>query len=165
MPYGFNNDKSKYDLENLISQYINTARSTFVDSIYPVGSIYMSVNNISPSNLFGGTWTQIKDTFLLAAGNNYAAGSTGGEATHTLTVGEIPSHNHNLSDDTTAHAWGWGGSGKTVYAPTPATSGNGSNNYINTKQSIWNKTANNGSGKAHNNMPPYLTVYMWKRTG
>jgi hypothetical protein len=62
--------------------------------IYPVGSIYMSVNNVSPETFMGGTWEQIKDTFLLSAGDTYTAGATGGEATHTLTVEEIPSHTH-----------------------------------------------------------------------
>lgn len=63
-------------------------------NLYPVGSIYMSVNSTNPSNYFGGTWEQIKDRFLLACGSTYSNGSTGGETTHTLTVNEIPSHNH-----------------------------------------------------------------------
>ena len=65
-----------------------------LDNVYPVGSIYMSVNNTNPSTLFGGTWQQIQDRFLLAAGATYAAGATGGEATHTLTTDEMPAHSH-----------------------------------------------------------------------
>ena len=72
------------------------------ETIYPVGSIYMSVNNIDPSVVFGGTWQQIKDKFLLASGDTYENGATGGEATHTLTVSEIPSHNHGYDKATTA---------------------------------------------------------------
>lgn len=77
------------------------------DKIYPVGSIYMSVNSTSPASLFGGTWTQLKDRFLVGAGNSYAVNSTGGSTSqsytpkgsvggHTLTVSEMPRHGHNV---------------------------------------------------------------------
>ena len=69
-------------------------------SIYPIGSIYMSVNNVNPSTIFGGTWEQIKDKFLLACGDTYNNGATGGEATHTLNVNEIPTHNHTYTEAT-----------------------------------------------------------------
>ena len=65
-----------------------------LDKQYPVGSIYLSVNNTNPSELFGGTWERIKDKFLLASGDTYSNGSTGGSATHTLTTNEMPSHKH-----------------------------------------------------------------------
>ena len=66
-----------------------------LQKVYPVGSIYLSMNSANPSDIFGfGTWEQIKDTFLLAAGDTYSAGSIGGESTHTLTIQEIPSHTH-----------------------------------------------------------------------
>lgn len=61
---------------------------------YPIGSLYWSSKSTSPASLFGGTWTQVKDKFALAAGNTYAVGSTSGEATHLLTLAELPSHNH-----------------------------------------------------------------------
>ena len=70
--------------------------------IYPIGSIYMSVNNVNPSTVFGGTWEQIKDKFLLACGDTYNNGATGGEATHTLTSNEMPSHNHSYDKATGA---------------------------------------------------------------
>ena len=66
-------------------------------SIYPVGSIYMSINNVNPSTVFGGTWEQIKDKFLLASGDTYNNGATGGSATHTLAVNQLPSHNHSYT--------------------------------------------------------------------
>ena len=69
--------------------------SILLDKLYPVGCIYQSAKATSPAELFGGTWEQIKDRFILAAGDTYAAGSTGGEATHTLTVNEMPRHNHD----------------------------------------------------------------------
>ena len=120
-----------------------------IDTIYPVGSIYMSTNNVSPQSFFGGTWERIQDRFLLAAGSTYTAGSTGGSATHTLTINEMPSHGHvvgtesgSVTKDTSYIAGATGGAGAR---------GTGT-------------TDNAGGGTAHNNMPPYLTVYMWKRT-
>ena len=59
---------------------------------YPVGAIYISTISTSPASLFGGTWEQLKDRFLLGAGDTYAAGATGGEAAHALTVNEMPPH-------------------------------------------------------------------------
>lgn len=117
-------------------------------TIYPIGSIYMCVNDINPSEVFGGTWVQIKDRFLLAAGDTYSNGATGGEATHTLTVDEIPSHNHMYNTyDTTIYSFG--GSEISVYMNTRGTSAG---------------TEMRGGGQAHNNMPPYLAVKVWKRT-
>ena len=65
--------------------------------VYPVGSIYWSSNNTNPATLFGGTWTQIKDKFILAAGDYYSNGATGGAATVTLTVSNMPSHTHSFT--------------------------------------------------------------------
>lgn len=123
----------------------------FVDMIYPVGSIYMSANATSPETLFGGTWESIGGRFLLGADATYAAGSMGGEANHTLTVNEMPNH---------AHASGRGylnvasGTDKQALA----------NQYLGGDDYSGNRTSYIGGGAAHNNMPPYLAVYMWKRT-
>ena len=76
--------------------------SEMLNLIYPVGSIYMSTNSTNPNVLFGGVWTQIEDTFLLCAGNTYTAGTTGGTATTTLAVTNLPSHTHSVG----AHAHG-----------------------------------------------------------
>ena len=65
-----------------------------LDAVWPVGSIYLSASEISPETLFGGTWQRVKDRFLLAAGDVYAPGETGGEAQHTLTKAEMPAHTH-----------------------------------------------------------------------
>ena len=137
------------DNRELIEQ-ITTAKvsvSDLVNLVYPVGSIYMSANNISPSTFLGGTWEQIKDTFLLAAGSSYVSGSTGGEATHTLTVDEMPSHNH--ASKGWADVTDYSGSYRTLGAQGKST------DYT---------THYTGGSKPHNNMPPYLVVYMWKRT-
>lgn len=119
---------------------------------YPVGSIYMSVLQTDPATLFGfGTWERIQDRFLLAAGSQYSAGETGGEAEHSLTIEEMPSHNH-----------------KNTYPATSTTVGAGeATGYMwNTAGDDWGiqSDTETGGGKAHNNMPPYLAVYMWKRT-
>ncbi|MBO5103342.1 MAG: hypothetical protein J6C13_04565 [Clostridia bacterium] len=63
-------------------------------TVYPIGSIYMSVNSADPANLFGGTWVKIQDKFLLGAGTQFGLGVTGGEVSHTLTISEMPSHTH-----------------------------------------------------------------------
>ena len=67
--------------------------------VYPVGSIYWSSKNTNPGTLFGGTWTQIKDKFILTAGDYYSNGATGGAATVTLTVSNMPSHSHSFTPD------------------------------------------------------------------
>lgn len=70
--------------------------SIAVDLIYPVGSIYISVNPTNPQVLFGGNWIQIdQGRFLIASGDNYPVKSTGGEATHTLSIDELPAHDHS----------------------------------------------------------------------
>lgn len=116
---------------------------------YPVGSIYMSVNSTSPSTLFGGTWERIQDRFLLCAGSTYAAGGTGGEASHTLTVNEMPEHVHSVSAKET---------GNNTKARIQCTTNRASS------YGITQDTGPAGQGQAHNNMPPYLAVYVWKRT-
>lgn len=134
-----------------------------VDLIYPVGSIYISTNNLSPQGFFGGTWERIKDVFLLAAGNTYTAGGTGGAATHTLTTNEMPVHYHDgISVDEYYNTH------RMVY-DNQAAVGDGNSAYwsINAGTATNARTARTvdaGGGQAHNNMPPYLAVYMWKRT-
>ncbi len=127
---------------------------------FPINSIYMSVDSTSPASLFGGTWERIKDKFLLSAGDTYSAGSIGGESTHTLTSDEMPSHTHTLQSvtDTGFYRWGTNAGGAATYVgPVGGTSVYNAGYGI-----MWN--GNTGGGGAHNNMPPYLTVYVWKRT-
>ena len=68
-----------------------------LQKIYPVGSIYMSVNPVSPSVFPGRTWVQIRDRFLPGAGNTYANGATGGEASHVSTAADMPGHQHRYT--------------------------------------------------------------------
>ena len=122
---------------------------TVFDMVYPVGSVYVSVNSTSPATLFGGTWVQIKDKFLLSAGDTYKAGATGGEATHVLTVDEMPRHNHSIDN--------MNASGSTTpYMTVQAQEKKGYGGNV--------QTFFTGGGQAHNNMPPYIVVYIWQRT-
>ena len=122
---------------------------------YPVGSIYLAVNNTSPASLFGGTWTQLKDRFLLGAGSTYTNGNTGGASTVTLTVDQMPSHGHTIYDGSDERSVGPYGGGD---------SGSHGISYTHTARSNTLMASTAGGGKSHNNMPPYLVVYMWKRT-
>lgn len=125
-------------------------KSQLLNSIYPIGSIYMSVNSTNPENFIGGTWERIQDKFLLASGSLYSAGSTGGEATHKLTIDEMPKHRHEMiMRNTGSNAYNqpyppYTASGDTTTTPAGM-------DYA-------------GGDQPHNNMPPYLAVYVWKRT-
>ena len=124
-----------------------------LQSVYPVGAIYISTADTNPSTLFGfGTWAQIKDVFLLAAGDTYAGGSAGGEATHTLINSEIPSHNHAIWYPNESA----GNDSAQIGYPSVASKS--------TYYAVGSNTGDVGGGQAHNNMPPYLAVYMWRRT-
>lgn len=115
------------------------------NELYPVGSIYISMNSTDPSNYFGGVWQRIKKAFLFAADDvTYVAGGTGGEESHALTQEEIPTHAHGLTQGYVQE----GGTGG--YARSNYTGSSGVTEYV-------------GGGKAHNNMPPYLVVYIWQR--
>ena len=131
--------------------------------IYPVGSVYISVNSTSPATLFGGTWEQLHGRFLLASGspnantdNRFGAitggwsaslGSTGGQDYHTLTVEEMPSHTHESQ-------YVKGEMGYAAAGMMGSTEANWwSVDYIRAT----------GGGQKHNNMPPYLAVNIWKR--
>lgn len=152
-------------------------------SIYPIGSIYMSVNNVDPSTVFGGTWQQIKDRFLLACGDTYSNGSTGGAANHTpsgtvgnhaLTVNEMPSHTHTITG--TTKPLPSGDYIATSWQDFGVTEGSASNTRIDGGASALDLEAtasNTGGGQGHNHsfsgisadtMPPYLAVNVWVRT-
>ena len=126
---------------------------------YPVGSIYISVNDTNPGTLFGGTWEQINDRFLLACGSTYEAGSTGGEATVSLQVNNLPPHDHTERLPESFRISANAGSGGYVSDAT-----NPKTPYAGGTYSSSVKTGTTGGGQAHNNMPPYLAVYVWKRT-
>lgn len=151
------NVKSITTIEPIIQSTINM--------LYPIGSIYMNVNDCNPSEILGGTWEQIQDKFLLACGSTYANGSIGGNATHnhttgshTLTIDEIPSHGHLL--------WyhshnGSGDSGSGIPFTGDGTYvGRDDRGVIPTGGS---QPHNHGNTSTASTMPPYLAVYVWKR--
>jgi len=208
-----NNKANQSDLETVSTVASNAAT---LNSVYPVGSIYVSTNSTSPATLFGGTWERIQDTFLLAAGSTYAAGNTGGSATNshthsvtasgsvgstTLTTAQIPSHYHSVNQISNAYTTTggrssmrigtWDGNnssymtldtsvmysnsynGSQVYYTDPghdhtvivpahntnSTGSTGSHNHTFTGTAV-----TSGGASDTNNMPPYLSVYVWKRT-
>lgn len=137
--------------------FFQTLGSNYIlDNVYPVGSIYMSVNSTNPTNLFGGTWEQIQGKFLFGMDSSYPAGSTGGEITHKLTYNEMPEHTHPM------YVANYGGDGTW----TPDEGSYLVDSVTGNKTTWWARLAMGyaGGGAAHNNMPPYLAVYIWKRT-
>lgn len=152
--------------------------------IYPVGSIYMSTVSTNPATLFGfGTWEAMPAGRVLLAqgksswGTTYNAGSTGGEATHQLTVGELPSHGHSASTNTTGNhththpGWqmGEGTRHQDGCSAIPQRGDQGGYNGTYTFSTAGNHshtiTVNNtGLNTAHNNMQPYIVCYIWKRS-
>lgn len=125
---------------------------------YPVGSIYLSVNNTNPSKWFGGIWEQIaKGRTLIGVDTSQSefntVKKTGGEKTHTLTVDEIPSHNHNVNKD-----YGL------FYHSMSTSQWQLTNNSNGGVQKGSPTSDNTGGGQAHNNLQPYFTCYIWLRT-
>lgn len=121
--------------------------------LLPIGTIYINVNSTNPSTWFNGTWERFgQGRMLLSVNDNDAnlksALLTGGEYNHTLTIDEMPKHNHSLLFDQS-------------FAP-------GTNGVRTGVQTAWTDQSSfigyKGGDKPHNNMPPYITVYMWKRT-
>lgn len=161
-----------------------------IDLIYPVGSIYMSVNSTSPADLFGGTWdTMPAGRVLLAQGESqwgttYTAGSTGGEATHLLTPEEMPRHKHDaVANNENISGTAYLQMGNGVRIATGSTTGvfsaigsgtvegYGSGSRSGTNGLKFNSThtptisiSYTGADTAHNNLQPFIAVFMWRRT-
>lgn len=148
--------------------FFQTAGTNFVlDNVYPIGSIYMNVNSTNPGTLFGGTWEQIQGKFLLGMSSSYPAGSQGGEASHTLTTDEMPSHGHNPANE--AGYSGFITNSEKAFSIGDMGSQSGSGRYYPYASAAFDISRNTltgttGGGKSHNNMPPYLSIYIWKRT-
>lgn len=168
-------------LDYLYGQNIDSGAEAI--NAYPVGSIYMSVNNTSPTSLFGGTWVQLKDCFLLAAGDTYAAASTGGSADAV-----VPSHYHTVESQPVTGTAASAGAHSHTYSrayPVGFRMAEGTGDELDVWNGITNTTSTSSTG-AHThsvtgtvaafntestgvsgtgkNMPPYLAVYVWKRT-
>ena len=167
----------------LLKDYIQS----FIKTLYPVGSIYMSVNATNPSAYFGGTWVawgagRVPVGINTADGNFNTVEKTGGAATVTLTTAQMPAHTHTFtgSSATTsskgAHTHnvgrdGDGASGSSTYTVhsagvsgaggTSPTNSAGAHTHTLTAKGT---NANTGGGGAHSNLQPYIVCYMWKRT-
>lgn len=129
---------------NRLEDVTDTLPASILLAAHPVGSYYWSANNTPPSTLFGGTWTQITGRFLYASDT---PGATGGSETVTLTVDQIPSHTHTFSADCIQF--------KTrQYSITGTDASLGGTGTTNAT----------GGGGSHENMPPYLSAYCWRRT-
>lgn len=134
-----------------------------IDTIYPVGSIYMSVSNTSPSILFGGTWEQIAQgrtiigqgtgTDTNSESKTFNNGATGGEYNHTLTIAEMPKHTH-----TSHYIYQHDNNGTVKNVQRTTWTGNQDARMVDT---IVNNAGTDGS---HNNIQPYFVCYIWKRT-
>ena len=157
-------DWSKNDFN--VNGTLKVNNTNIFDLIYPVGSFYISAKSTNPATLFGGTWEQIQGRFLLGRSSSYPVGSMGGEATHTLTEAEMPSHEGHLSAGFVGTVPQGKGNYKgflnldkmTAYGDV----GRGWNVYAGNEMHPASEAV--GGGQAHNNMPPYLSVYIWKRT-
>lgn len=161
--------------------FIDAFVSACLLKIYPVGSIYMSIKDVDPSTFLGGTWERWGQGRVPVGvdvdasdppDTDFAtAGKEGGEKQHTLTTSETPTHTHDIS--VKPDRSGYGGSiyitteqGSYVkYLPTA----NSTNNRIGLEAGLGSPDSvvlmsNVGGGKPHNNLQPYITCYMWKRT-
>lgn len=152
-------------IDNAITD-IQSLQSIILNTVYPVGSLYTSFNSTNPTNIVGGTWVQIENCFLMAAGSSYAIGTSGGSATHThtsaahthttaghvLTVNEMPSHSHYESFPVEGYT-GWSretGSGYNVCFSYNV-NGYGNNKTLNiaTVGSYATQTGTSGGGASH----------------
>lgn len=140
----------------LLSDIGGVAINNFIDTIYPLGSIYITTSSTHPNVLFPNTfWIPIYDRFLLGGGKRYKVGSTGGEVTHTLTADEMPTHAHYMASGNSGGDSTWEPDAGYYLIDSVTTD----------KTTFWAQLGMNNAGgsTAHNNMPPYLAVYMWKR--
>jgi microcystin-dependent protein len=128
---------------------LSTLIATVLASAFPIGCIYTETSGTNPGTTFGfGTWAAFGAGRVLVGNGTsdqaFAAGATGGESNHTLTVPEIPAHTHSYNFNNTVGSIAAGGG---IGANTPAL-----------------QTGSTGGGGAHNNLQPYIVVYFWQRT-
>lgn len=205
-------------LSTAVNAKIGQDSKSLLNKIYPIGAIYISVKSENPSTLFGGTWEQLQNRMLMAAGSTYGAGSYGGSATinlqhyhtvnshnhivdshyhttsgHVLTRSEMPNHSHNINgNDRIPYTSGQILSGRTDnYSTTDGSFTNpfpilndtgrwrsvtstdgeggglahdhGNTGYASPNTSYSSPATNNQLSSSQSILPPYLSVYMWKR--
>lgn len=153
-----------------VKNKIASSGNETVKRVYPVGSIYMSSNSTSPASLFGGSWEKIQDKFLLAAGSTYAAGSTGGSSMHKHWYGLILGGYYGMfvgenSELTGALVDGKSNKPTGFYnrvLPDMVQNVNGALQQ-NSKEATPMRVESRTTTSEESSMPPYLSVYMWKR--
>lgn len=162
---------------NNMQNNIEDAINNVVNVIYPVGSIYISVNSTNPSSLFGGTWVAFATGRTLVGVDTTdadfnAVEKTGGEKTHVLTTNEMPSHTHiqnahshsDILDNDGYRVTYATGNTASYRVLNQVQQGNASGSWKMQTSNTAATNQNTGGGQAHNNLQPYVTVYMWKRT-
>lgn len=162
----------------LDSKSIKQNGRTLLDMFYPVGAIFITTVNTNPSSYMGGTWVRFGNGKTLVGIDENdtdfnVAEKTGGEKRHILTKDEMPSHSHETRDVNghKAYFWAWSGGphpSPTLWIPGGNVAGGSmpaGGNPLMSKQA-WEgyTTTDTGGGNSHNNLQPYITVYMWKRT-
>ena len=136
---------------------LSISKASIVDIIYPINSIYMSVDSTSPETLFGGTWERLKDRFLLGAGDTYTNGASGGSDSHTHNLNNAyvkanAAGNTLFFSERSGVSWTYNG----IRYFNGYSNGSGGQTWG------WNL---GGTTDSTNSLPPYLVVYMWKRIG
>lgn len=138
---------------NISSDLQNIIKKIVLDTYYPIGKIYITVGNENPNETVGGTWIKFGSGKCLVGVDTSqtefnVVEKIGGEKTHTLTIEEMPNHTHiekyvgvNWYQHGTSGDWN-----------------------ISSALEPYRETGNTGGDKSHNNLQPYITVYMWKRT-
>jgi hypothetical protein len=135
-----------------------------VERDHPVGSLYISENATSPAELYGGTWERIEGKFIMDASDTYQAGSTGGEAEHTLTEGELPNITGNFDFQSDGNNQGIVTGAHGVFSlGQMSTGGFRPNNKIDESNCARQIRMSFGSNSPHNNIPPYYSAYIWRR--
>lgn len=168
-------------LLSIVSVIAEKKIKNVLNKVHPIGSYYITQGSENPADLFGGTWEKVTNRFLVGAGGNYAITTTGGEATHVLSNSEMPKHHHVV------HIFTGGDTGGTMTAHYANNNDAGyhvaengakvAHNWKSSSFQTWGSiegiegmgdpagsTELSGGSAAHNNMPPYLAVYLWRRT-
>lgn len=133
-------------------------------AVHPVGSIFLSTDGTEPAELYGGTWERIEGKFIMGASDTYPAGSTGGEAEHTLTEGELPNITGTFGFQSNGVTEGIVNEATGVFSLAQITSGGFQpNNRTDESDCSRRVKMSFGSNSPHNNIPPYYSMYIWRR--
>ncbi len=163
--------KLKDVTEDAARQLLGLTQKNIIDMIYPIGTVYLTMDGKNPKELFPGTqWKKISEgKYLAGVGvgrdvnkflQGIGVGEGAGEYVHTLTVEELPEHDHTVRVNNTGNPDGWVDRSRDYERQYWHTGYNVVNDY----HHIQPKTNSTGGNKPHNNMPPYFGVFVWQRT-